>query len=97
MSGISGLLLRCGHCSLFVASFKYLCFFICYIVVQELYVRRGLTPKYDLVQIEGAVHEPTFKYRGEMRSRKHFSKNIREVSIRNSKQYLLKIPSHTLC
>ena len=31
--------------------------------VQELYVRRGLTPKYDLVQIEGAVHEPTFKYR----------------------------------
>ena len=26
-------------------------------------MRRGLTPKYDLVQIEGAVHEPTFKYR----------------------------------
>ena len=25
--------------------------------------RRGMTPKYDLVQIEGAVHEPTFKYR----------------------------------
>ena len=22
-----------------------------------------MTPKYDLVQIEGAVHEPTFKYR----------------------------------
>ena len=32
-------------------------------LLQELYVRRGLTPKYDLVQIEGAVHEPTFKYR----------------------------------
>ncbi len=32
-------------------------------LLQELYVRRGVTPKYDLVQIEGAVHEPTFKYR----------------------------------
>ena len=32
-------------------------------LLQELYVRRGLTPKYDLVQIEGAGHEPTFKYR----------------------------------
>merc|ERR1739838_394992 len=32
-------------------------------LLQELYVRRGITPKYDLVQIEGAVHEPTFKYR----------------------------------
>jgi len=32
-------------------------------LLQELYVRRGMTPKYDLVQIEGAVHEPTFKYR----------------------------------
>lgn len=32
-------------------------------ILQELYVRRGLTPKYDLVQIEGEVHEPTFKYR----------------------------------
>ena len=32
-------------------------------LLQELCVRRGLTPKYDLVQIEGAVHEPTFKYR----------------------------------
>eukprot|EP00096_Caligus_rogercresseyi_P015104 TRINITY_DN7552_c3_g1_i1.p1 TRINITY_DN7552_c3_g1~~TRINITY_DN7552_c3_g1_i1.p1 ORF type:complete len:334 (-),score=111.04 TRINITY_DN7552_c3_g1_i1:553-1554(-) len=31
--------------------------------LQELYVRKGITPKYDLVQIEGAVHEPTFKYR----------------------------------
>ena len=31
--------------------------------MQELYVKRGITPKYDLVQIEGAVHEPTFKYR----------------------------------
>ena len=32
-------------------------------LLQELYVKRGITPKYDLVQIEGAVHEPTFKYR----------------------------------
>lgn len=32
-------------------------------LLQELYIRRGVTPKYDLVQIEGAVHEPTFKYR----------------------------------
>lgn len=32
-------------------------------LLQELYVRRGMVPKYDLVQIEGAVHEPTFKYR----------------------------------
>ena len=32
-------------------------------ILQELYVRQGITPKYDLVQIEGAVHEPTFKYR----------------------------------
>ena len=32
-------------------------------MLQELYVRQGITPKYDLVQIEGAVHEPTFKYR----------------------------------
>eukprot|EP00092_Neocalanus_flemingeri_P038031 GFUD01041400.1.p1 GENE.GFUD01041400.1~~GFUD01041400.1.p1 ORF type:complete len:356 (-),score=137.13 GFUD01041400.1:30-1097(-) len=32
-------------------------------LLQELYVRCGQTPKYDLVQIEGAVHEPTFKYR----------------------------------
>lgn len=26
-------------------------------------MKRGITPKYDLVQIEGQVHEPTFKYR----------------------------------
>jgi RISC-loading complex subunit TARBP2 len=32
-------------------------------LLQEVYVKRGITPKYDLVQIEGAVHEPTFKYR----------------------------------
>jgi len=32
-------------------------------LLQELYVRRGQTPQYDLVQIEGEVHEPTFKYR----------------------------------
>nr|ARS01459.1 dsRNA binding protein 1 [Artemia franciscana] len=32
-------------------------------LLQELYVKKGITPKYDLVQIEGAIHEPTFKYR----------------------------------
>jgi len=32
-------------------------------LLQELCVRKGITPKYDLVQIEGAVHEPTFKNR----------------------------------
>lgn len=28
-------------------------------VLQELLSRRGITPTYDLVQIEGAIHEPT--------------------------------------
>ena len=32
-------------------------------VLQEVYVKQGITPKYDLVQIEGNVHEPTFRYR----------------------------------
>lgn len=32
-------------------------------VLQELLSRRGITPTYDLVQIEGAIHEPTFRYR----------------------------------
>ncbi|XP_015513459.2 protein Loquacious-like isoform X1 [Neodiprion pinetum] len=32
-------------------------------VLQELLSRRGTTPKYELVQIEGAIHEPTFRYR----------------------------------
>ena len=32
-------------------------------LLQELYVKRGINPKYDLIQIEGAIHEPTFKYR----------------------------------
>lgn len=32
-------------------------------ILQELLSRRGTTPKYELVQIEGAIHEPTFKYR----------------------------------
>ena len=26
-------------------------------------MRRGISPKYDLLQIEGAVHESTFVYR----------------------------------
>ncbi|XP_022189835.2 RISC-loading complex subunit tarbp2 isoform X1 [Nilaparvata lugens] len=32
-------------------------------VLQELLSRRGTTPKYELVQVEGAIHEPTFRYR----------------------------------
>ncbi|KAJ8912640.1 hypothetical protein NQ315_015152 [Exocentrus adspersus] len=32
-------------------------------VLQELLSRRGITPKYELVQIEGAIHEPIFRYR----------------------------------
>jgi RISC-loading complex subunit TARBP2 len=32
-------------------------------VLQELLSRRGTLPKYELVQIEGAIHEPTFRYR----------------------------------
>ena len=32
-------------------------------LLQELYVKKGITPKYDLVQIKGPVHKPTFKYR----------------------------------
>lgn len=32
-------------------------------ILQELLSRRGTTPKYELVQVEGVVHEPTFRYR----------------------------------
>ncbi|TMW42455.1 hypothetical protein DOY81_012465 [Sarcophaga bullata] len=32
-------------------------------LLQELLSRRGITPSYELVQIEGAIHEPTFRYR----------------------------------
>ena len=32
-------------------------------ILQELLSRRGITPSYELVQIEGAIHEPTFRYR----------------------------------
>ncbi|XP_053697792.1 interferon-inducible double-stranded RNA-dependent protein kinase activator A homolog isoform X4 [Sabethes cyaneus] len=32
-------------------------------LLQELLSRRGITPQYDLMQVEGAVHEPTFRYR----------------------------------
>ncbi|CAL4103216.1 unnamed protein product, partial [Meganyctiphanes norvegica] len=31
-------------------------------LLQELCMRRGHSPKYDLLQIEGEVHEPTFVY-----------------------------------
>lgn len=32
-------------------------------VLQELLSRRGTTPTYELLQIEGAIHEPTFRFR----------------------------------
>lgn len=32
-------------------------------VLQELSARRGITPRYDLLQMEGMLHEPTFVYR----------------------------------
>jgi len=32
-------------------------------LLHEMYTRRGQTPKYDLLQVEGAIHEPVFKYR----------------------------------
>lgn len=32
-------------------------------VLQELLARRGTVPKYELVQIEGLIHEPIFRYR----------------------------------
>ncbi|XP_037075906.1 RISC-loading complex subunit tarbp2-like isoform X3 [Pollicipes pollicipes] len=32
-------------------------------LLQELCAKRGITPKYELIQVEGAVHEPTFLYR----------------------------------
>lgn len=31
--------------------------------LHELCTRNNVTPKYDLLQIEGAVHEPIFQYR----------------------------------
>jgi len=32
-------------------------------ILQEIYVAKWVTPRYDLIQIEGKVHEPTFKFR----------------------------------
>lgn len=32
-------------------------------VLHELFMPKGIVPKYDLIQIEGAVHEPIFRYR----------------------------------
>ncbi|XP_037089722.1 RISC-loading complex subunit TARBP2-like [Pollicipes pollicipes] len=32
-------------------------------LLQEMAAKQGSTPKYDLLQVEGAVHEPTFLYR----------------------------------
>ena len=31
--------------------------------LQELCTKRGLTPQYDLIANEGAVHEPTFVFK----------------------------------
>jgi len=32
-------------------------------MLQEMCARSGLTPKYDLLQVEGAIHDPVFKFR----------------------------------
>ena len=32
-------------------------------ILHEVCTQRGLTHRYDLIQIEGSVHDPTFKYR----------------------------------
>ncbi|XP_076291130.1 protein Loquacious-like isoform X2 [Lasioglossum baleicum] len=32
-------------------------------ILQELLSRRDTTPKYELIQVEGAIHEPIFRYR----------------------------------
>jgi len=32
-------------------------------LLQELFQKQGLTPQYDLVQVEGAMHEAVYKYR----------------------------------
>lgn len=31
--------------------------------LHEICTRKNITPKYDLLQVEGAVHEPIFQYR----------------------------------
>ena len=31
--------------------------------LQELCTKRGITPQYDLIANEGAVHEPTFVFK----------------------------------
>merc|ERR1739838_320379 len=49
-------------------------------LLQELYVRRGITPKYDLVQIEGTVQEE-----GEaLRSKVHPGQIDRSTELRPS-------------
>jgi hypothetical protein len=32
-------------------------------LLQELCLRKGLIPRYELIQIMGVVHDPTFKYK----------------------------------
>jgi len=32
-------------------------------LLQEICTRKNISPKYELLQVEGAVHEPTFQYR----------------------------------
>ena len=32
-------------------------------LLHEMCTRKNITPKYDLLQVEGAVHEPIFQYR----------------------------------
>jgi len=57
-------------------------------VLQELLSRRGTTPKYELVQIEGAIHEPTFRYRvtvGEVIGKKTNPRIFSKVYLRQIK------------
>jgi len=32
-------------------------------LLHEICTRSNITPKYDLLQVEGAIHEPIFQYR----------------------------------
>lgn len=41
-------------------------------LMQELLSRRGTAPKYELIQIEGAINEPIFKYRISLASESKF-------------------------
>ena len=52
-------------------------------ILQELCSRRGISAKYDLLQIDGALHEPTFVYRVTIRE---FTANGSGQSKKKAKQ-----------